>query len=75
LAADTLTIDKLWQNGAFSFHARTDERTVSGPCWSSMLTGVWSAKHGILDNQFPGAPRYPHFFERITAAQGLAMAG
>jgi predicted AlkP superfamily pyrophosphatase or phosphodiesterase len=34
-----------------------------------MLTGVWSAKHGVLSNHFTRPPRYPHFFQRIKAVQ------
>ena len=26
--------------------------TISGPGWSSILTGVWADKHGVLDNDF-----------------------
>ena len=41
LAAKTPSIDKLWSNGAFSFHGKTDPKTKSGSCWTSMLTGTW----------------------------------
>ena len=30
--------------------------TISGPGWSSILTGVWADKHGVLDNEF-AAPK------------------
>jgi predicted AlkP superfamily pyrophosphatase or phosphodiesterase len=38
--------------------------TVSGPGWSSILTGVWADKHGVHDNSFQGRhyDRYPHLF-------------
>jgi predicted AlkP superfamily pyrophosphatase or phosphodiesterase len=41
--------------------------TVSGPGWSSILTGVWADKHGVHDNEFKGKnyEQYPHFMSRI----------
>jgi predicted AlkP superfamily pyrophosphatase or phosphodiesterase len=65
IAAQTPNIDKLWRNGAFSFHTKTDEITLSGPCWTSLLTGVWHTKHGILDNKYSVPSKYPHFFQRL----------
>ena len=62
LIAHTPNIDKLWMNGAFSFYAKTDPITVSGPAWTTMLTGVFSNKHGILDNEYDAKLKYPHFF-------------
>jgi len=62
LVADTPNIDKLWKNGAFSFYAKTDPITISGPAWTGMLTGVTSDKHGILDNEYSVKLKYPHFY-------------
>lgn len=44
--------------------------TVSGPGWTSLLTGVWADKHGVDDNKFrdPHLNRYPHFFRRVKQA-------
>ena len=41
--------------------------TISGPGWSSYLTGVWADKHGAHDNSFEGKmfAQYPHFFARL----------
>lgn len=41
--------------------------TISGPGWSTILTGVWADKHGVQDNTFKGRDyeAYPHFFKRI----------
>lgn len=38
--------------------------TISGPGWSSILTGVWADKHGVNDNSFRGRryDRHPHLF-------------
>jgi predicted AlkP superfamily pyrophosphatase or phosphodiesterase len=41
--------------------------TISGPGWSSILTGVWADKHGVHDNTFDGRKydQFPHFFARL----------
>ena len=45
-------LDQLMGEGAWTLEASTqmEAQTVSGPGWSSMLTGVDSDKHGILAN-------------------------
>ncbi|MEV4468259.1 alkaline phosphatase family protein [Nonomuraea sp. NPDC049504] len=52
-------------------------RTDSGPGWSSIATGVWPDKHGVVDNAFtdPRFLKYPDFLTRAaTARPGLATA-
>ena len=70
VAAKTPILDALIRDGAVSYQAQTCENTVSGPAWSSMLTGVWPSKHGVRDNSFTGSrfDRYPHFFRRLKEA-------
>ncbi len=69
-AAATPNLDALMANGTYSLDARNTGITVSGPSWSSMLTGVWEDKHGVTDNSFSGSnySQYPHFFKRIEEA-------
>lgn len=45
----------------------THQPTVSGPGWSSLLTGVWVDRHRVKDNRFLGArfQTYSHFMRRI----------
>lgn len=64
LAAKTPSLDNLWQNGAYSFNAKTDDLSWSGVCWTGMLTGVWKDKHKVMGNQYlnPNIKEYPHFF-------------
>jgi hypothetical protein len=66
-AVDTPVIDSLAASGFFSDEAKTRVRTVSGPGWSSMLTGVRTEKHGVDSNDFTGNDyaRYPDFLTRI----------
>ncbi|MEU0567730.1 alkaline phosphatase family protein [Nonomuraea sp. NPDC005983] len=46
-------------------------RTDSGPGWSSIATGVWPDKHGVVDNGFAGQrfAAYPDFLTRAKAAR------
>ena len=66
-AANTPNIDSLIARGTFSDRALTRPRTVSGPGWSSMLTGVWSDKHLVTSNDFTGHDytTYPDFLTRL----------
>jgi thiamine biosynthesis lipoprotein len=67
-AADTPNLDRLRDTGCFTDTARVGPVTVSGPGWSSLLTGVWMDKHGVTDNSFDGrSDRSPHFFARLKA--------
>ncbi len=76
-AANTPQLDALIEKGAYSDQALAVLPTVSGPNWSSMLTGVTPAKHGVFDNSFGGSnfTDYPHFFARLKEARpGLFAA-
>lgn len=66
-AARTPVIDSLAATGFFSAEAQTRVRTVSGPGWSSMVTGVRTAKHRVDGNDFTGNDyaSYPDFLTRI----------
>ncbi|MHC5006443.1 MAG: FAD:protein FMN transferase [Planctomycetota bacterium] len=67
----TPNLDRLIDDGCYTDRAATTEVTVSGPAWSSFLTGVWPDKHGVQDNTFEGADyvTYPHFFARLQEAR------
>jgi hypothetical protein len=49
----------------------TQQNTNSGPGWASVLTGVWTDKHGVTSNSFAGRNfgAYPHFFKRLHTSQ------
>ncbi|WP_419164422.1 alkaline phosphatase family protein [Candidatus Palauibacter sp.] len=59
----TPVMDSLAASGWYTAGTRTTTPSVSGPSWSSMLTGVWPAKHGVTDNGFEGRRygQYPDF--------------
>ena len=73
--ATTPNFDKLSRNGATSYTCQIlgtrykKNDTISGPGWSSFLTGVWADKHGVHDNSFKGKKfgEYPHFFARVKS--------
>ncbi|MBK5097849.1 MAG: alkaline phosphatase family protein [Gemmatimonadetes bacterium] len=67
--AETPTLDSLSGAGFFSDEAKTRVRTVSGPGWSSMLTGVRTDKHGVDSNNFSGNryAEWPDFLTRVEA--------
>ena len=62
----TPNIDALAASGWYTADARTTTPSVSGPSWSSMLTGVWPEKHGVTDNNFSGRDydTWPGFLTR-----------
>lgn len=66
----TPNIDRLATLGTFTARTRTTTPSVSGPGWSSMLTGVWPEKHGVHDNEFGGRryDEYPGFLTRLESA-------
>jgi predicted AlkP superfamily pyrophosphatase or phosphodiesterase len=71
--AHTPNLDALMADGCFDAdcqilgarYQRND--TVSGPGWSSILTGVWADKHGVHNNSFTGMNyvQFPHLFARL----------
>lgn len=70
--AEVLTpnIDALAMGGSFTARTRTTTPSVSGPSWSSMLTGVWPDKHGVTDNEF-GGRRYTEFPDFLTRIESV----
>lgn len=76
-AAVTPYLDGLRAEGLYSNQSQAVYPTSSGPNWSSMLTAVSPAKHGVTDNSFNGDhfDQYPHFFTRVReVAPSLFLA-
>jgi predicted AlkP superfamily pyrophosphatase or phosphodiesterase len=47
----------------------TGTPTVSGPMWSSILSGMWAPDHGVMDNEVPPvAGRVPDVLSRMLHA-------
>ena len=68
--ANTPTIDSLITTSVYTFDSWHLGITVSGPSWSSMMTGVSYKKHGVTNNSYTGSKfdQYPYF---TTRAQEL----
>ncbi len=45
----------------------TEQKTVSGPGWCSIFTGVWANRHGVTDNTFQGShfSEHPNLFDLL----------
>jgi predicted AlkP superfamily pyrophosphatase or phosphodiesterase len=75
--ANTPNLDALMKDGIYSDHCLIlgdryqKNDTISGPGWSSILTGVWADKHGVHDNSFKGAKytAFPHYFALLKQMQ------
>ncbi len=61
--ANTPHLDSLIATGLFTYDAWHCGITVSGPSWSTIMTGVWWNKHGVTSNTYTGShfDNYPYF--------------
>ncbi len=59
--ANTPRIDTLWQNGAYTWNARTVMPSVTLPSHSTMFRGVSPQKHGVREDNIyrPSAGAFP----------------
>lgn len=75
--ADTPELDHWAAHGAFTADARTQLTgdTVSGPAWTSILTGAEPANHGVMGNNdlADRNPGWPTFLARARS-MGLSTA-
>jgi hypothetical protein len=64
--AATPNIDSLIATGLYTYDAWHCGITVSGPSWSTIMTGVWWNKHGVSSNAYTGShfDDYPYFTTR-----------
>ncbi|MFJ7147022.1 alkaline phosphatase family protein [Streptomyces sp. NPDC100445] len=72
--ADAPNLDALMAAGLTapsSIHAAPLAPTLSGPGWSTLITGVWPDKHNVKDNAFTGNrfAQYPDFLTRVETAK------
>lgn len=68
--ANTPNLHRLMATGTTGRSSILGHPTISGPSWSTILTGVWHTKHGVVDNSFAGShfDAYPTAFTRIEKA-------
>ena len=76
-AVKTPSIDYLLTRGAYSYEAQAGNHTSSGPGWSTVLTGVGEAKHGVTDNAFTGShlDLYPSLFTHLAQEKPKLKTG
>ena len=43
---------RMVSEGAWTYDSKVGPISISGPSWSSMLTGVWCDRHGVRGNSF-----------------------
>lgn len=69
-AASTPALDRLAAAGfRVPVPVFADTPTISGPCWTTIATGLAAPVHGVRDNTTPGHPVRPDFLTRIRAAR------
>lgn len=65
---DRLQLKKAYTGGISG--TESEQGTSSGPGWSTILTGVWANKHGVVANGSGLAnPQYPSIFKRLRQAR------
>ncbi|MDN3577147.1 hemopexin repeat-containing protein [Chitinimonas viridis] len=66
-------ISRFYQTKAYTGGVQgsgSEQATVSGPGWTTMLTGVWANKHGVTSNESGLAnAQFPSVFKRIRQAK------
>ncbi|WP_051406937.1 alkaline phosphatase family protein [Nocardia sp. CNY236] len=68
--AEAPNLLKLAAEGTLGQTSIAPHITISGPSWSTVLTGVWDTKHGIKNNNVTTAPfaKYPTVFTQVEKA-------
>jgi hypothetical protein len=77
LRCRTPNLTALAGEGAFTWWALSRPPTKSGPCWSTIFTGVWNGKHGVTDNTFANSrfDLFPMLFRRLKDADPAFSSG
>lgn len=73
LGSDTHLQKRLFYGKAYAggINGRASEQaTISGPGWMTLLTGVWANKHGVVSNNesLRVHPEFPSLFKRLRDA-------
>jgi hypothetical protein len=67
--ANTPHLDNLIAGGFYTYESWHEGITVSGPSWSTIMTGVEYPKHGVTSNSYSGSQynTYPYFPTRAKS--------
>ncbi|MEV6969239.1 alkaline phosphatase family protein [Hamadaea sp. NPDC051192] len=72
-AAHTPRIDAVAEAGFFSsFEVSSAAPVLSGPCWTTVATGMWPEAHGVFGNKFAGH-RLAVFPDFLTLAKRAGL--
>ena len=78
MAANTPNFDQFMNSGDYSYDCDVGLKTIGGPSWSTILTGVWFKKHNVKSDDFkkPMFDLYPHFYANMeyTALRTSSLA-
>ncbi len=71
--AETPSFNKIFKDGAVTFHALSSKPTISAECWGSMLIGVGPEVHKLTNSKvsvrpYPLWSKNPSVFRRIRKA-------
>jgi len=69
---DEFTIKKGYTGGVFG--SSSQQVTSSGPSWVTLLTGVWTDKHGITSNSASQVSKAKSIFKLIKSSSKLKTA-
>jgi hypothetical protein len=67
MAASTPNFDHFMNDGEYSYDCDVGLKTIAGPSWATVLTGVWFKKHNVKTDAFkkPMLDIYPHFYSLL----------
>ncbi|MBQ7153419.1 MAG: alkaline phosphatase family protein [Clostridia bacterium] len=66
--AKTPNMDAVFANGATTYEAYSERPTISGQCWTSMLTGAMPEVHGLSNCNMHPNPEIPTLVTMIRKA-------
>ena len=70
-------IGRMKEEGAWTYASTVGPIAISGPSWSSMLTGVWCDRHGVYGNGFENhkLSSNPDLFDMIESHDSSINTG
>ncbi len=68
--SETPNIDKIFENGAVTYYALTENPSISAQCWGSLMHGVTNNVHGLTNaiveaTPYPADSKFPSFFKVV----------
>ncbi len=78
--SETPNIDKIFENGAVTYYALTENPSISAQCWGSLMHGVTNNVHGLTNaivesTPYPTDSKFPSFFKVVRENDKDAKMG